>query len=51
MQYKAPPMTKELIIKIHKTGYPIRPVINFKSAPVYKITKHMDKTLKKTNSH
>ena len=38
---KAPPM-KEIIMRYTPVGlYPIRPLINLKSAPDYKITKHI----------
>jgi len=32
-------------IKLHKIGKPIRPVINNRTAPAYKLAKHLTKTL------
>jgi hypothetical protein len=37
-----PPFIRGLI-KIHKQGAPIRPVINWKEAPAYKLAKHIPK--------
>jgi len=40
----SPPVLKAQI-KLHKTGIPIRPVINNRTAPAYKLAKHMTKIL------
>ena len=42
--------------KIHKDNIPIRPIINYIKAPAYKLTKHIDKTIRqilniKNDSH
>ena len=39
------PLTYEGYLKIHKTGYPIRPIINWRSAPAYKLAKHLTKLI------
>ena len=31
--------------KIHKTGYPIRPIINWQGAPAYKLAKYLTKLI------
>jgi sugar (pentulose or hexulose) kinase len=34
-------------IKLHKQNAPIRPIINWRNAPAYKLAKHLTKTLQK----
>jgi hypothetical protein len=36
------------LIKLHKQGNPIRPVISWKNAPAYKIAKHLTQIMKQT---
>jgi hypothetical protein len=47
IQQKPSPPTLKAQLKIHKTGIPIRPVINNVKAPTYKIAKHLVKLLNK----
>jgi hypothetical protein len=44
MNPKAPTITGH--IKIHKTGHPIRPVINWRQAPAFKLAKALNQNLK-----
>ena len=42
---KPSPHTLKAQLKLHKTDFPIRPVINNRSAPSYKLAKHLAKIL------
>jgi hypothetical protein len=44
-QKKASPPFLKAQLKLHKTDIPIHPVINNRTAPAYKLTKHLAKTL------
>jgi hypothetical protein len=44
-QKKASPPVLKAQLKLHKTGIPIRPVINNRTAPAYKLAKHLAKIL------
>ena len=39
------PTLKAQLLKLHKPGNPIRPVVNNMSAPLYKIAKHINNKL------
>ena len=45
MQKKPQSHTLKAQHKLHKSGNPIRPVVNNMSAPSYKISKHINNTL------
>ena len=45
IQQKPSPPTLKAQLKLHKTGIPIRPIINNVKAPTYKIAKHLAKLL------
>ena len=45
----APPKLKAQL-KLHKIGIPIRPVINNRTAPAYKLAKHLTRILTATPS-
>ena len=38
--------TIQALPKLHKEGIPIRPIINYRNAPAYKIAKHLDKIIR-----
>jgi hypothetical protein len=42
---KPSPLILKTQLKLHKMGIPIRPVINNRTAPAYKLAKHMTKIL------
>jgi len=44
-QKKALPPTHKAQLKLHKTDIPIRPVINNRTAPAYKLARYLTKTL------
>jgi hypothetical protein len=44
-QKKPTPSNLKAKLKLHKEGIPIRPVINNRTAPTYKLAKHLTKTL------
>jgi len=44
-QKKASPPTLKAQLKLHKTDIPIRPVINNRTAPAYKLSRYLTKTL------
>ena len=44
-QMKAAPPKLKAQLKLYKTGIPIRPVINNRTAPVYKLEKHLTKII------
>ena len=44
-QKKPSPPTLKAQLKLHKTDIPIRPVINNRTAPSYKLAKHLNKIL------
>ena len=49
VKQKPSPPTLKAQLKLHKTGVPIRHVINNIKAPAYKTAKHLVKVLKKTH--
>jgi len=44
-QTKAAPPKLKAQLKLHKTGFPIRQVINNRTAPAYKLAKHVTRIL------
>jgi len=44
-QKKVLPLTLKPQLKIHKTGFPIRPVVKNRTAPAYKFARYLTKTL------
>ena len=49
-QMKAAPPKLKAQLKLHKIGFPIRPVINNRTAPAYKLAKHLTRILTATPS-
>jgi len=42
---KASPPTLKVQLKLHKTDIPIHPIINYRTAPAYKLARYLTKTL------